>query len=254
MRRGTCDGAEGAVAHRMGEQRGHVPRRRVMVGVMQAGRVREMRAGHAERGGGPVHQLDERLDVAGHIPCQRDGAIRPGRQHQPVQHILHRGALPRLQAGHRGVLLPQLREHVGRGLDHVVQRLGVVEDHHRGHHLGQRGGIHACVGVARCDGLAAVGVDEHRVPAVQPIERYGRAERRAAGRIQQRRQADDGGGHHHRDRRPPRMRPSTRDRRHRRRIGSPCGTGRRRAEYRVVISGCAHLKPLSSRWLIRTSR
>ena len=117
----------------------------VVVVVVKAAGVDEVRARTAKLRRAGVHHVDEGLVVTGNVACQHVGALVARRQEQAGEEILHREGLPGAKAGVGAVS----GNHVEVGLldRDLVGQAGVLEHQERRHDLGHGRGIVALAGV-----------------------------------------------------------------------------------------------------------
>jgi hypothetical protein len=102
----------------------------------ETGRVDEVGFGHAERVRLGVHRRDEGFGAAGIGAAERGGGAILGRHQREDQQLVARQDRAGLDARARALL----RVHVfARDDDARVEVEAAVDDHHRGHQLGDRG-------------------------------------------------------------------------------------------------------------------
>jgi hypothetical protein len=146
-----------------------------------------MRAGHAELGRVFVHQVRERVLGTGDVFGQRDRRVVAGLDDHAVEQVLER---------HLRVHLQERGRAVGAG---AALAPGMFADQHRvfepdlaggefrrndvaGHHLGDRGRLHAFVGIVLREDLAGGVIHQHPALGVERRwRRRGHVERPGCG-------------------------------------------------------------------------
>src|SRR5690606_16458943 len=106
-----------------------------------------------------VHLVDERLDARTERAGERVGGVGAGGQHERVQQVLDGQRVAGAQVGDGGAAPGGVAD-VGAGDGDLVGGVGLLEDHVRGHHLGEAGHRPAQVGVLAEVDLAGGGVDQ----------------------------------------------------------------------------------------------
>ena len=96
---GAGDAHEVGALLGLGEDEGHVVRRGVVVVVVKAAGVDEVRARAAKLRRAGVHHVDEGLVVTGNVAGQDVGALVARRQEQAGEEVLYREGLPGAKAG-----------------------------------------------------------------------------------------------------------------------------------------------------------
>ena len=164
-RRAAGDLAERGLFQRRLKNAAEVTRGGVVVVIVQAAGVCEVRVLAAELGGLLVHEVNEALPGPAHMAGEHVRSVVAGRKQQAGQQVLHRYLLSGLDAAHHAVLA-ELREIVRLDRDHIVEARA-LEHEQRGHDLGRRGREAPRIGVLGKKHLSVVAIDQKRCRGVR---------------------------------------------------------------------------------------
>lgn len=164
FRRGE-DLPEGFILQDGAQQEQDVPRRGIMVIVVQAGGIDKMGGRHADALSLPVHPFGK----GGFGAVQRHGQhhrrLSAGGEHRPVEQVFYRYHLAGLETGFGRLI--QGRKNVGGYGDFLFQRKMPDRQPHR-HHLCHGGRVHPLVGGLLVDYLSVLHPIQQDVLAVNP--------------------------------------------------------------------------------------